>query len=233
MSNTPNLNIPLMPSNPSSPDVIYSNGVQQIEEALTGILSLDCSAGGTITMTQNQTQQNWQYSLTGTPAANFILKVASYQRPFQVVNNSGKQATVEVGSATTTVVVPNGGSAWLMSDGSANITSIDGRRRKLVALAQAANFTLTVPNGYAIARIYIEETSGHAITGGLKIGTTSGATDVVVAQAVAASSLNFVTDATLLKRIFSTTADQQLFLQAVTAWNSAVINIQMILDLIV
>jgi hypothetical protein len=88
-----------------------------------------------------------------------------------------------------------------------------------------SNGTAVIPKGYAIEQIVINETGGNAITGGLKIGTTSGATDVVVALAVGASSLQVILDATLLKRVFSFSADQTLFLQAVAAWNSASIDV--------
>jgi hypothetical protein len=88
-----------------------------------------------------------------------------------------------------------------------------------------SNGTLLVPKGYAIDQIIVNETSGNAVTGGIKIGTTSGATDVVVALAVAGNSLQVILDATLLKRMFSFSADQTLFVQTVTLWNSASVDI--------
>ena len=87
--------------------------------------------------------------------------------------------------------------------------------------AVTSNTTAVVPAGFAIAGIYIINTTSNAVTGGIKIGTTSGATDVVVAQAVGANALVSVSDATLLKRIFSTSVEQTLYIQAVSAWNSA------------
>lgn len=89
---------------------------------------------------------------------------------------------------------------------------------------QTSNGTLSIPAGYQIISVVIRNTTGNAITGGLRIGTTGGAVDVVVALAVAGSALQAVADATLLKRVFSASVAQILFLEAVTLWNGASLN---------
>lgn len=94
---------------------------------------------------------------------------------------------------------------------------------RLSSLTAAANFVL--PINAVIRDILIQETAGNAVTGGVSIGTTLAGTDVVTAQTVNASSLNFVTDATLLKCWFSTTVPQTLYIGAVVSWNSASINV--------
>lgn len=94
--------------------------------------------------------------------------------------------------------------------------------------ALTANGTLSVPPGFCISQIVIENTTANAITGGLRIGTTDGGIDVVVALTVAGNALSIVPDATLLKRLFSTSAAQTLYLQAVTLWNSASLNVWLI-----
>ena len=85
----------------------------------------------------------------------------------------------------------------------------------------AANGTLLVPMGCSIQSITILNTTANAITGGLRIGTTSGASDVVASIAVPANGIIEVNNADILKKIFSNTANQTLHIQAVTAWNSA------------
>ncbi len=100
----------------------------------------------------------------------------------------------------------------------------------LVAESQTDDFELVVPAGFAIRDIFIQETAGNAITDGLKIGTTSGATDVVVAQTVGANSFDFVPVANILLRLFSPSSNQSLFLQDVTAWNGATIDVVITLD---
>lgn len=90
-----------------------------------------------------------------------------------------------------------------------------------------SNTTEVIPAGYAIRDIFIRNTTANAITGGIKIGTTDGAIDVVIALAVGA---NAFTLSVPLIRQFSATVDQTLFIQTVTAWNSASINYVITLD---
>lgn len=96
--------------------------------------------------------------------------------------------------------------------GEMNIASIVG---------QTANDTITIPAGYSIQSISMNNTTANAITGGVKIGTTDGGTDVVTALAIAGNAILGLTDATILKKLFSTSVDQTLYIQAVVAWNSA------------
>lgn len=88
-------------------------------------------------------------------------------------------------------------------------------------LTLTANGTFTVPSGHLIDDIYFENTTANAVTGGIKIGTTNGGTEVIVSQAIAANEIVAVANANILKHIFSSTVDQILYIQAVTSWNSA------------
>jgi len=92
-----------------------------------------------------------------------------------------------------------------------------------------SNVTFVVPAGYSINQLIIESTNENAVTGGLRLGTTDGGTDVVLSLSVAGNSLQIVSDATLLKRVFSFSSDQTLYIQAVTLWNSASLNIYFVL----
>ncbi len=96
--------------------------------------------------------------------------------------------------------------------------------------ANNANTTVVIPAGYVILALALQNTNANAVTGGVKIGTTSGATDVVAAQAVGANAIIGVADATLLLKLFSMSATQTLFIQPVGSWNSAVVNFQFILS---
>lgn len=84
------------------------------------------------------------------------------------------------------------------TDITANTTATNGKSPILPA------------NAY-IHNIIVVEKSGGAVTGGLDIGTTASGTDVVAAKTVNASSVNFIADSALSKRVFSTTATQQIF----------------------
>lgn len=96
----------------------------------------------------------------------------------------------------------------------------------------AANSSFVIPASAIIRSMTIENATANAITGGMKIGTTAGGTDVVLALAVAGNAMFVIPDATLLKKIFSKSASQILYIDAVTLWNSASVNISIIYDLI-
>ena len=95
--------------------------------------------------------------------------------------------------------------------------------------AVTANATVSIPAGWAIEAIHYAETAGNGVTGGVKIGTTSGAADVVAAQAVGAGSLGTVAAGDILKHVFSRVSAQTLHVQAVTAWNGASVELSLAL----
>lgn len=95
----------------------------------------------------------------------------------------------------------------------------------IVLRGVTANTTVTIGPGWAIDDVFVHNTTANAVTGGVRIGTTNGGADVVAALTVGASALTFVAAAALLKRWFSRTAAQTLYIQAVTGWNSASLDI--------
>lgn len=81
----------------------------------------------------------------------------------------------------------------------------------------------TLPPSTYIRDVFVSNTdASHAVTGGIDIGSTSGGTDIVAAAnlSVGTSSYNFVTDANLAKRVFSTTAGQAIYATGHTSWNT-------------
>lgn len=102
--------------------------------------------------------------------------------------------------------------------------------QKITLTAQTAAGNFILPANCVIREILVFNTTANAITGGLKFGTTAGATDIAAALAVAASVTAFLTDALMLKRFFSPTATQQIFFDAVVAWNSANVNITILYE---
>ena len=89
--------------------------------------------------------------------------------------------------------------------------------------AVAANTTIAVPDGYSLHAITGRNGNANAVTGGFKVGTSSGAVDVVVAQAVGASANFHVPEASILVKRFPDTTT--LFVQTVTSWNGAAVDI--------
>jgi len=92
-----------------------------------------------------------------------------------------------------------------------------------------SNGTLVIPAGYQIIAASVVNTTANAITGGVKIGTSDGGTQVAVAIATGANAVIGIPDATILTKFFSTSATQTLYVQAVIAWNSASINVNLLL----
>lgn len=93
----------------------------------------------------------------------------------------------------------------------------------------SSNSTTVIPAGYSILQVVVQNTTGNSVTGGIKIGTTNGGTDVILALPILANDLFVISDASLSKKIFSMSSDQTLYVQAVTLWNSANLNFYFVL----
>lgn len=92
-----------------------------------------------------------------------------------------------------------------------------------------SNTTVVIPANMTILQIVVENTTGNAIVGGLKIGTTDGGIEVAAALTVSASAIIAISSSALSKCVFSTSSATTLYIQAVTLWNSAAINIHFLL----
>lgn len=101
--------------------------------------------------------------------------------------------------------------------------------RKLTAAGLTiADSSMTLPANAYIQRIIVKNNTANAVTGGLKFGTTNGGVDIMAALAVGASVLVTDIGTGLLKSLFSLTATQQIFIDAVAAWNSANVDVTII-----
>lgn len=112
----------------------------------------------------------------------------------------------------------------------ANIVDLQDDVVILALNAVVAPATAVVPAGYRIAAIDIVNTVAAAVTGGVKIGTTEAGDDVVAAQAVGASALVSIADAAILQRLFSTSVPQTLYIDAVTDFTTASLDIRVLLE---
>lgn len=88
-----------------------------------------------------------------------------------------------------------------------------------------ADYSFSFPAGHCIRGIFVFNRTANAITGGLNIGTAAAGAQVISAKAVGANALIHLTDAEILKRVFSLTAAQTLYVNAASAWNSANIDV--------
>lgn len=98
-------------------------------------------------------------------------------------------------------------------------TQLNGLTRKVGAIAAS---TVILPKGCIARKVFLRNNTANAVTGGVKIGTTLGGVDVVAAQALAA---NAVVSVTPLIDALNIAADRILYIDAVTAFNSANVDI--------
>lgn len=85
---------------------------------------------------------------------------------------------------------------------------------------------IVLPAGARITGITIQETSGGAVTGGVRIGTTSGAVDISAQPyTVGSSALVNVPFTSMAKQVFSSTAAQAIFIQNGTTANQSSIDV--------
>lgn len=98
-----------------------------------------------------------------------------------------------------------------------------------VLTAVTANTTFVVPAGYYIVNVLYQNTTANIVTGGVRVGTTDGGVDVVVALAIGANAIGAIPNATLLKQYFSSSVNTTLYIQTVTLWNSASLNLTFVM----
>lgn len=84
-----------------------------------------------------------------------------------------------------------------------------------------ANGQIVLPAGVMIRRIYFRNRTANAVTGGIRVGTSGGGTQVVTAQAVGANAI--VSTLPTIENYQATA--QTLFVEAVTSWNGAQVDV--------
>ena len=99
--------------------------------------------------------------------------------------------------------------------------------RQYVVNAVASNgYLITVPAGSFVDMIMFQETAGKAVTGGINIGTSALASNVVSAQAVGANAASHIPDSSLSIRVFA--VNTPIYISAASAWNGASLNVTFI-----
>lgn len=105
--------------------------------------------------------------------------------------------------------------------------------QRLTAFNVSANGPLaSVPANAVIRAIYIRNTTANAVTGGINIGTAAGGAQVASAIAVAGNALVVIDGASLVStgKYLSATLNTVIYISAVTAWNSAALDIRIQMD---
>jgi hypothetical protein len=103
---------------------------------------------------------------------------------------------------------------------------VDASLQSMVVVSGVLTSTTSVqvaslPASAYISNILVQNTTANAVTGGIDIGKTTGAADIVSAKVCAANCLTHVLDSAVLLRVFSTTAAQPIWVTGHTDGNSA------------
>lgn len=104
------------------------------------------------------------------------------------------------------------------------------KTKQLRFVGLTEDYTFYLPYGHLITNIVVANNTGNAVTGGLDIGTDSNDDEVLAAFTVGASALSVVPEASILKRLYSLDTVQPLIISANTAWNSADLDLWILLE---
>lgn len=95
MVDTPNLAITHVTQSQANKEASINTGLDRLDDAHNGNVSIDCTAAGTIQVTAAQKLDNLVLELTGSPGAGFTLEIPDGNRILVIENNSGQTATID------------------------------------------------------------------------------------------------------------------------------------------
>ncbi|MBV0891527.1 hypothetical protein KTN05_06610 [Paracoccus sp. Z118] len=101
---SPNLAAPHVAASQNQKEVTINDATDALDLAITASLGIDCSAGGSISVTSDQARRHVRLSLTGTPAGDFTLLLPAVPRMVLIQNATGRQVTVKNASGATVVL---------------------------------------------------------------------------------------------------------------------------------
>src|ERR1700683_2652138 len=99
MSTPNNLAVAQLAPGQSQKDVTINTGFEDFDNAVAGAIDINCTAGGTITLSRSQ-WLNSVLHLTGSPGAAFNLVVPANKKIYVIDNGSSQSATVKTPSGT-------------------------------------------------------------------------------------------------------------------------------------
>jgi len=200
----------------------------------------DSTTGGTVSLgiAQYYSTEYSTYSFTSTSwfthSVEFVATSTVCYIFFQSAGDGDGQydlfdqlSLTQIGAVLQLEAPGVGHNQWLDISGNQLVGTVSGAiPTNLPADAQETYLDLTVtgdtsfsvPSGYKITSIVLFNTTANAVTGGINIGLSAGAEEVVANFAMGANAL---VDCTLLQKFFSTTVADVIYVNDVTSWNSA------------
>lgn len=122
MSTTNNLAVTELAPGQSQKDVTVNTGFEDFDNAVAGAIDINCSTGGTITLSRSQ-WLNSVLHLTGSPGAGFNIVVPTNKKIYVIDNASSQTATVKTPSGTG-IAVAAANIQLVRSDGT-NVVAIN------------------------------------------------------------------------------------------------------------
>jgi hypothetical protein len=104
---SPNLAAPHVAAAQNQKEVTINDATDALDLAMTATLELECSGGGTITVSAIQMQRHVRLRLIGAPTAAFTVEMHATQRLCAVANDTGQTATVRTDTGTSVDVEPD------------------------------------------------------------------------------------------------------------------------------
>lgn len=199
------------------------------QSALSGTMTASSLSLSVVSASSFASSGNFRIVVTalssGLPVNAEIMMVTGVSGNTFTVSRAQESTTAQIHSSGEVVAnvltsglmqqILNGGS----SGGSSVITNL------AVTAVSSSNSSLIMPSRSYIANIVIQETAGHAITGGLNIGTSSNGSQIFSGLSVGANSLQSINAGSLAQTIFSVSSTQTIYLNAASSWNGASINV--------
>lgn len=114
---TPNLAITTVVASQNQKEVTINDAFTQIDGATQDYVNIDCSGGGTVTLSSTNYTHYFYLRLTGSPSAAFTFKVPDGKRVFVIRNTTAKDATIRATSSGATLSLGAGQVAFVASRG--------------------------------------------------------------------------------------------------------------------
>jgi hypothetical protein len=95
---SPNLAAPHVAASQNQKEVTINDAINALDLAMVATLTLDCTAGSTISPTLAQIQRAARIALTGTPVAGFTLQLPAISRLLAVQNGTSQNVTLRQAS---------------------------------------------------------------------------------------------------------------------------------------
>ncbi len=124
MTTTPNLQWQHLTAAQTNKYLTVNEALDEIDQVLTDTLQVSCTAGGTIGVSEDDTEDYARLELTGTPAAAFTLDLFERERLLVIYNNTTRRATIQTGTPGSTTIVYPYETAVVHNDGANAVTKV-------------------------------------------------------------------------------------------------------------